>query len=62
MLGLLPTTPQDYLEWSGFGGQREREWGHRRQAGRGIDQENPLMRIYIIANDASRSVPKFRLQ
>jgi hypothetical protein len=35
MLGLRPTTPQDYLEWSGFGGQREREWGHRRQRAAG---------------------------
>src|SRR5690348_8420636 len=29
------TTPQDYPEWSGFGGRREREWGHRRQWPRG---------------------------
>jgi hypothetical protein len=35
MLGLRPTTPQDYPEWSGFGGQREREWGHRRQRAAG---------------------------
>jgi hypothetical protein len=27
MLGCGSTTPQDYPEWSGFGGQREREWG-----------------------------------
>ena len=31
MLGLRPTTPENYLECSGFGGQREREWVHRRQ-------------------------------
>src|SRR5947209_13660699 len=62
MLGLRPTTPQDYPEWSGFGRRREREWGHRRQraAGRGINQENPLMSVYSIANDGitlSRGAP-----
>ena len=60
MLGLRPTTPQDYPEWSGFGRRREREWGHRRQRAAGIDHENPLMRIYIIANDGitlSREAP-----
>src|SRR3954452_20776339 len=60
MLGLRPTTPQDYPEWSGFGRRREREWGQRRQRGAGIDQENPLMRVYIIANDGitlSRGAP-----
>src|ERR1700760_2314892 len=51
MLGLRPTTPQDYPEWSGFGQRREREWGNRRQRAAGTDQENPLMRTYIIAND-----------
>ena len=60
MLGLRPTTPQDYPEWSGFGGRREREWGQRRQRAAGIDQENPFMRIYIIAKDGitlSRGAP-----
>src|SRR5690349_13059470 len=27
MLGCVPTTPQDYPEWSGFGWRRERECG-----------------------------------
>jgi len=31
MLGSGPTTPQDYLEKSGFAPRRERECGHRRQ-------------------------------
>jgi choline dehydrogenase-like flavoprotein len=35
MLGVRPTTPQDYPEWSGFGWRREREWGHRRQRAAG---------------------------
>jgi hypothetical protein len=50
MLHCASTTPQDYPEWSGFGRRREREWvtgGTRR----GINQENPPMRIYIIGND-----------
>ena len=51
MLGLRPTTPHDYPKWSGFGGQTEREWGHPTAACRGINQENPPTRIYIIAND-----------
>jgi hypothetical protein len=51
MLRLCRTTPQDYPEWSGFGQRREREWGSPAAMGRGIDQENPLMRIYIIGND-----------
>src|SRR5262249_55191157 len=33
-----------------FGRRREREWGHRGGC-RGINQENPPMRIYIIGND-----------
>src|SRR5690242_13417267 len=59
MLGLRPTTPHDYPEWSGFGRRREREWGHRRRGPRD-NQENPLMRVYIIANDGitmSRGAP-----
>jgi hypothetical protein len=43
------TTPQDYPEWSGFGRRREREWVHR-GTGRGTNQENPPMRIYIIGD------------
>ena len=50
MLGLWRTTPQDYPEWSGFGRQREREWVTGGN-GRGTKQEDPPMRIYIIAND-----------
>ena len=50
MLELRPTTPEDYPEWSGFGRQREREWLTSGN-GRGIRQENPRMRIYVIGND-----------
>src|SRR5215831_1321743 len=50
LLGCGPTTPQDYPEWSGFGRRRERECGHRRHP-LPVNQENPPMRIYIIAND-----------
>src|SRR5215472_12518933 len=50
MPGWCPTPPQDYPEWSGFGRQREREWGHRRKSRR-RNQETPPMRIYIIGND-----------
>jgi hypothetical protein len=59
MLGLRAKTPQDYPECSGFGGQREREWGHRLQrAAESIRRTH--MRIYIIANDGitlSRGAP-----
>jgi hypothetical protein len=41
------TTPWHYPESSGFGRRREREWGYRRHRRR-VNQENPLMRIYII--------------
>jgi hypothetical protein len=50
MLELVPTTPEDYPEWSGFGRQREREWvtsGNRPRD----SQEDPPMRIYVIGND-----------
>src|SRR5437868_15521515 len=50
MLELVPTTPQDYPEWSGFGRQREREWvtsGNRPRDKSG----EPTMRIYVIGND-----------
>jgi hypothetical protein len=50
MLELRPTTPQDYPEWSGFGRQREREWVTG-GTGRGVSQENPPMRTYVIGND-----------
>src|SRR6202035_331822 len=50
MLGSGQTTPQDYRESTGFGRRREREWGHRRRRRR-VDQEHPLMRVYIIGND-----------
>src|SRR5215831_13157038 len=44
------TTPWHYPESSGFGRRREREWGYRRHRRR-VNEENPLMRIYIIGND-----------
>src|SRR5215469_12656733 len=49
MLECGRTTPCHYPEKSGFGGRREREWGHRpRLSG---NKENPFMRIYVIGND-----------
>src|SRR5437763_10117409 len=50
MLGCGSTTPQDYPEWSGFGRQRQRELVPA-ATGRGISQENPPMRVYVIGND-----------
>jgi Protein of unknown function (DUF3489) len=50
MLELRPTTPQDYPEWSGLVGRKEREWVTSGN-GRGMSQENPPMRIYVIGND-----------
>src|SRR5260370_528439 len=50
MLGSGQTTPQDYRERSGFGRRREREWVPRRNRRR-VNQEHPLMRVYIISND-----------
>src|SRR5215472_7777673 len=44
------TTPWHYPESSGFGRRREREWGYGRHRRR-VNQESPLMRIYIIGND-----------
>src|SRR5215472_13795026 len=60
MLGCGPATPQDYPERSGFGRRRERECGSPAAAAAGSNQENPPMRIYIIANDGitlCREVP-----
>jgi hypothetical protein len=50
MLELRPTTSQDYPEWSGLVGRKEREWVTSGN-GRGISQENPPMRTYVIGND-----------
>ena len=50
MLDCGRTTPQDYPERSGFGRRREREWGHGGTCRR-VDQEYPIMRVYIIGTD-----------